>query len=127
MAVSSFSLGTDSIMQESKGLTSTSHEVDENDVTKGTKNDKCGSVPATSTKNNSNNQATVAKEHQAQQLSHAEVKEVCQKALTQLLKQDPILKDLHPDINYQEVGVYFEIRDKMSVVVFLIHGYIKLD
>lgn len=36
-------------------------------------------------------------------LSHAELKKFFQEALSQLLKKDPILNDLHPQVTLEEV------------------------
>lgn len=43
------------------------------------------------------------------QLSHPELKEVFRRALSRLLADDPILKDLHPDMTHQEVSSEIEM------------------
>lgn len=52
-------------------------------------------------------------------LSHAELKKFFQEALCQLLKKDPILNDLHPQVTLEEVNALIELEHGRAMKVYV--------
>lgn len=52
-------------------------------------------------------------------LSHAELKKFFQEALSQLLKKDPILNDLHPQVTLEEVNALIELEHGRAMKVYV--------
>lgn len=59
----------------------------------------------------------VGEDLDGERLSHAELKDVFQKALEHLLKNDPILTDLHPQVTLEEVSALIEVEHGRAVTV----------
>lgn len=59
----------------------------------------------------------VGEDPDGERLSHAELKDVFQKALEHLLKNDPILSDLHPHVTLEEVSALIEVEHGRAVTV----------
>ncbi|XP_042875766.1 U11/U12 small nuclear ribonucleoprotein 25 kDa protein-like isoform X1 [Penaeus japonicus] len=52
-------------------------------------------------------------------LSHAELKKFFQEALCQLLKKDPVLNDLHPQVTLEEVNALIELEHGRAMKVYV--------
>ncbi|CAL4190851.1 unnamed protein product, partial [Meganyctiphanes norvegica] len=64
-------------------------------------------------------QENIGEDPDGERLSHAELKDVFQKALEPLLKNDPILSDLHPQVTLEEVSALIEVEHGRAVTVFI--------
>lgn len=60
---------------------------------------------------------SVGEDPDGERLSHAELRDVFQKALEHLLKNDPILSDLHPQVTLEEVSALIEVEHGRAVTV----------
>ncbi|XP_053653762.1 uncharacterized protein [Cherax quadricarinatus] len=52
-------------------------------------------------------------------LSHAELKKFFQEALSQLLQDDPLLKDLHPQVTLEEVNALIELEHGRAMKIYI--------